>query len=166
MTKITDLTIGPDQAVTVSRAELDAGVSKFHNRDDEDDGAPLSPALLTIQQKVAKKFGKTPPYKVINFGLVLQTHCYQREDTQRGTTERGSGRPSRVRPGDGEGGRKLQVARTDNTGGVSILRHDIWDNGKKGHGPKPSTHSKERGGGVSNGRATADWGKLVEERTI
>jgi hypothetical protein len=27
-------------------------------------------------------------------------------------------------------------------------------------------HNKERGGGVSNGRATADWGKQVSERTV
>jgi hypothetical protein len=71
MPKITGLTIGPDQAVPVSMAELDASVSKFQ---EDDDGAPLSLALLTIQQKLAKKRGKTPAYKGINFGLVLQTH--------------------------------------------------------------------------------------------
>jgi len=71
MLNITGLTIGPDQAVPVSRAELDNGVVKFQ---EEDDGAPLSPALLRIQEKLAKKRGKTPAYKGINVGLVLQTH--------------------------------------------------------------------------------------------
>jgi hypothetical protein len=74
MSKTTGLTIDLDQAVPVSKAELDeeldTGVSKFQ----EDDDAPLSPALCTIQQKLAKKRGKTPAYKGINFGLVLQTH--------------------------------------------------------------------------------------------
>ena len=27
-------------------------------------------------------------------------------------------------------------------------------------------HIKERGGGVPNGRATTDWGKQIEERTV
>jgi hypothetical protein len=48
-------------------------VSKFHNHD-EDDGAPLSPALLIIQHNLTKKRGKTPTYKGISFGLILQTH--------------------------------------------------------------------------------------------
>jgi hypothetical protein len=74
MFKITDLIDDLDQAVPVSKAELDAGVFKFHSRDNEDDDAPLSPALLTIQHKLAKKRGKTPAYKGINFGRVLQTH--------------------------------------------------------------------------------------------
>jgi hypothetical protein len=74
MSKITDWIDGLDHVVPVSKAELDAeldaGLSKYQKDDDD----PLSPALLTIAHKLAKKRGKTPAYKGINFGLVLQTH--------------------------------------------------------------------------------------------
>jgi hypothetical protein len=100
----------------------------------------------------------------------IQNFPGQSEGTQRGATERGSGRPSRGRPGDGEGGRKLQVARTDNTGGVFILRQTSGTMGKRDMDQNHPQLSKERGAGVSNGRATADWGNkwrkgLFEERS-
>jgi hypothetical protein len=41
-----------------------------------------SPTLFTIQQKLAKKHGKTPVYKGINFGLIFQAHRSARSDAQ------------------------------------------------------------------------------------
>jgi TPP-dependent trihydroxycyclohexane-1,2-dione (THcHDO) dehydratase len=74
MLNTTGLTIDLDQAVPVSKAELDAELDACLSKYQEDDNAPLSPALRTIAHKLAKKRGKTPAYKGINFGLVLQTH--------------------------------------------------------------------------------------------
>ncbi len=74
MLNTTGLTIGLDQAVPVSKAELDAELDACLAKYQTNDDAPLSPALLTIAHKLAKKRGKTPAYKGINFGLVLQTH--------------------------------------------------------------------------------------------
>jgi hypothetical protein len=74
MPNTTGLTIDLDQTVPVSKAELDAELDACVCKFQEDDDAPLSPALSTVQQKLAKKRGKTPAYKGINFGLVLQTH--------------------------------------------------------------------------------------------
>jgi hypothetical protein len=73
MVKTTGLTIGLDQAVPVSKAELDAELDACLSKYQKDNDAPLSPGLLTIAHKLAKKRGKTPAYKGINFGLVLQT---------------------------------------------------------------------------------------------
>ena len=58
------------------------------------------------------------------------------------------------------------MARTDDTGGVSILRPESAAMKKRDMDQNHSQHSKERGGGVSNGRATADWGKQMVERTV
>jgi hypothetical protein len=70
----TGLTIDLDQAVPVSKAELDAELYACLAKYQEDNDAPLSPGLLTIAHKLATKRGKTPAYKGINFGLVMQTH--------------------------------------------------------------------------------------------
>jgi hypothetical protein len=51
------------------------------------------------------------------------------------------------------------VTRTDNTGGVSILRPKSGTKEKRDMDQNHPQYSKERGGGVSNGRATTDWGK-------
>ena len=74
MSKITDLIDDLDQAVPVSKAELDAELDACLAKYQTNNDAPLSPGLLTIAHKLAKKRGKTPAYKGINFGLVLQTH--------------------------------------------------------------------------------------------
>jgi hypothetical protein len=74
MSKVMDLIDDLDQAVPVSKAELDAELDACLSKYQKDNDAPLSPALCTIQHKLAKKRGKTPAYKGINFGLVLQTH--------------------------------------------------------------------------------------------
>ena len=56
------------------------------------------------------------------------------------------------------------MTRTDDTGGVYVLRPEL---GAVEKGDENcAQRSKERGGGVSDGRATADWGKQVSERTI
>ena len=60
--------------VPVSKAQLDAELDACLSKYQEDDNAPLSPGLLTIAHKLAKKRGKTPAYKGVNFGLVLQAH--------------------------------------------------------------------------------------------
>jgi len=73
MSKITDLIDDLDQAVPVSKAELDAELDACLSKYQKDNDAPLSPGLLTIAHKLAKKRGKTPAYKGINFGLVMQT---------------------------------------------------------------------------------------------
>jgi hypothetical protein len=73
MSKITDLIDGLDQAVPVSKAELDAELDACLSKYQKDDDAPLSPTMRTIAHKLATKRGKTPAYKGINFGLVLQT---------------------------------------------------------------------------------------------
>jgi hypothetical protein len=74
MSKPTGLTIGLDQAVPMSKAELDDELDACSSKYQKDNDAPLSPGLLTIAHKLTKKRGKTPAYKGINFGLVLQTH--------------------------------------------------------------------------------------------
>ncbi len=51
------------------------------------------------------------------------------------------------------------MARTDNTGGVFIIQQTSSTMEKRDMDPNHPQHSKERVGGVSNGRATADWGK-------
>ena len=51
------------------------------------------------------------------------------------------------------------MTRTDDTGGVSILRPESGTMEKRDMDQNHTQRSKERGGGVSNGRATADWGK-------
>ena len=58
------------------------------------------------------------------------------------------------------------MARTDDTGGVSILRPELGAMEKGDMDQNNKERSKERGGGVSNGRATADWGKQMAERTV
>ena len=73
MLNTTGLTIDLDRAVPVSKAELDAELDACLSTYQKDNDAPLSPGLLTIAHKLAKKRGKTPAYKGINFGLVLQT---------------------------------------------------------------------------------------------
>ena len=73
MVKTTGLTIGLDQAVPVSKAELDAELDACLSKYQKDNDAPLSPTMRTIAHKLATKRGKTPAYKGINFGLVLQT---------------------------------------------------------------------------------------------
>ena len=58
------------------------------------------------------------------------------------------------------------MVRTDDTGGVYILRLELGAV-EKGDMDQNSTQlSKERDGGVSNGRATAAWGKQMAERTV
>jgi hypothetical protein len=57
------------------------------------------------------------------------------------------------------------VVRTDNTGGVFILRQTSGTMEKRDMDQNHPQHSKERDGGVSNRRATANWDKYVEERT-
>jgi hypothetical protein len=74
MSKITDLIDDLDQAVPVSKAELDAELDACLSKYQKDNDAPLSPTMRTIAHKLATKRGKTPAYKGINFGLVLQTH--------------------------------------------------------------------------------------------
>jgi hypothetical protein len=74
MPKITDLIDDLDQAVPVPKHELDAELNACLAKYQKDNDAPLSPGLLTIAHKLATKRGKTPAYKGINFGLVLQTH--------------------------------------------------------------------------------------------
>ena len=51
------------------------------------------------------------------------------------------------------------MVRTDDTGGVYILRPELGAVEKGDMDENRAQHSKERGGGVSNGRATTDWGK-------
>ncbi len=58
------------------------------------------------------------------------------------------------------------MARTDDTGGVYVLRPELGAVEKGDMDENCAQRSKERGGGVTNGRATADWGKQVAERTI
>ena len=58
------------------------------------------------------------------------------------------------------------MTRTDDTGGVSILRPELGAMEKGDMDQNHTQRSKERVGGVSNGRATADWGKQMEERTV
>ena len=58
------------------------------------------------------------------------------------------------------------MVRTDDTGGVSILRPESGAMEKRDMDQNHTQRSKERGGGVSNGRATADWGKQMAERTV
>jgi hypothetical protein len=74
MTKITDWIDDLDKAVPVSKAELDAELDACLSKYQEDNDAPLSPTMRTIAHKLAKKRDKTPAYKGINFGLVLQAH--------------------------------------------------------------------------------------------
>jgi hypothetical protein len=74
MLNTTGLTIGLDQDVPVPKHELDAELDACLSKYQKDNDAPLSPGLLAIAHKLAKKRGKTPAYKGINFGLVLQTH--------------------------------------------------------------------------------------------
>ena len=58
------------------------------------------------------------------------------------------------------------MVRTDDMGGVAILRPESGAMEKRDMDQNNPQRSKERGGGVSNGRATADWGKQMEERTV
>ncbi len=58
------------------------------------------------------------------------------------------------------------MTRADDTGGVSILRPELGAVEKGDMDENCAQRSKERGGGVTDGRATADWGKQVAERTI
>ena len=58
------------------------------------------------------------------------------------------------------------MTRTDDTGGVYILRPELGTVEKGDMDENRAQRSKERGGGVSNGRATADWGKQMAERTV
>jgi len=73
MSKITDWIDDLDQAEPVSKAELDAELDACLSKYQKDNDAPLSPTMRTIAHKLAKKRGKTPAYKGINFGLVMQT---------------------------------------------------------------------------------------------
>lgn len=85
MSKITDWIDGLDQAEPVSKAELDAELDACLSKYQKDNDAPLSPTMRTIAHKLAKKRGKTPAYKGVNFGLVLQTRVtisQAREDIQ------------------------------------------------------------------------------------
>jgi hypothetical protein len=61
------------------------------------------------------------------------------------------------RPMENLGGRKLQVSRTDNTSGVSIQTSGTMK--KRDMDQDHPPRSKERVGGISNGRATTDGGK-------
>jgi hypothetical protein len=61
MTNTTGLTIDLDQAVPVSKAELDAELDAVLSKFQEDDDVPLSPALRTIQQE--KKQNMNPPWE-------------------------------------------------------------------------------------------------------
>ena len=61
---------------------------------------------------------------------------------------------------------KLQVARTDDTGGVPILRPESGAMEERDMDQNNPQRRTERGGGVPNGRATADWGKQMAERTV
>ena len=58
------------------------------------------------------------------------------------------------------------MTRTDDTGGVSILRPESGAMEERDMDQNNPQHSKERVGGVPNGRATADWGKQMAERTV
>ena len=58
------------------------------------------------------------------------------------------------------------MTRTDDKGGVSILRPKSGEMEERDMDQNNPHRSKERGGGVPNGRATADWGKQMAERTI
>ncbi len=51
------------------------------------------------------------------------------------------------------------MVRTDNTVGVSILRPKSGTMEKRDMDQSHTQCNKERGGGVSNGRGTEDWGK-------
>jgi hypothetical protein len=73
MLNTTGLTIDLDQVVPVPKHELDAELDACLSKYQKDNDAPLSPTMRTIAHKLAKKRGKTPAYKGINFGLVLQT---------------------------------------------------------------------------------------------
>ncbi len=57
------------------------------------------------------------------------------------------------------------MVRTDDTGGVSILRPESGALEKRDMDQNHPQHSKERVGGVSNGSVTADWVKQMTERT-
>jgi hypothetical protein len=58
------------------------------------------------------------------------------------------------------------MTRTDDTGGVYILRPEFGSVEKGDMDENRAQRTKERGGGVSNGRATADLGKQMAERTV
>ena len=58
------------------------------------------------------------------------------------------------------------MARTDDTDGVYVLRPELGAVEKGDMDENWAQRSKERGDGVTDGRATADWGKQVTERTI
>ncbi len=58
------------------------------------------------------------------------------------------------------------MTRADDTGGVSILRPELGTMEKGDMDENHTERDKERGGGVSNGRATADWVKQMAERTV
>ena len=58
------------------------------------------------------------------------------------------------------------MVRTDDTGGVSILRPESGAMEERDMDQNNPQRSKERGGGVPNGRATVDWGKQMTERTV
>jgi hypothetical protein len=58
------------------------------------------------------------------------------------------------------------MTRTDDTGGVYILRPEFGAVEKGDMDENCAQRSKEGGGGVSNGRTTADGGKQMAERTV
>ena len=58
------------------------------------------------------------------------------------------------------------MTRTDDTDGVSILRPESGAMEKRDMDQNHTQRSKERVGGVSNGRVTVDWGKQMTERTV
>jgi len=58
------------------------------------------------------------------------------------------------------------MTRADDTGGVSILRPELGAMEKGDMDENHTERGKERGGGVSNGIATADRGKQMAARTL
>ena len=58
------------------------------------------------------------------------------------------------------------MTRTDDTGGVPILRPESGEMEERDMVQNNPPHNKERGDGVPNGRVTVDWGKQMEERTV
>jgi len=58
------------------------------------------------------------------------------------------------------------MERTNNTGGVFLLRQKLWPIEERYMEQNYSQHIKEGAGGITNGRATAVWSQQVVERFV